>query len=583
MVDAGEQPWAGAYAVLASNSHSQANYVAHPHPTPCRGGWCANNGYAEDYITMANDAAAAYQAALRFWVTGDTAFADAAVRNMDGYVATVKYLTGDSNVMLMQGAQGFQWAAAAELLRDYQPWVESGGFGRFQTFLLERFYNDPAINNGLHRFLQAHNGTCDSHYWLNWDLFALSAMAAIGVVCDRRDIYEEAVNYYKNGVGNGAARHAIWFMHPGYLGQHQEMGRDPGHASADPILLGQFLEVAWNQGDDLYSLNDNALLAMSEYTFKSMSGGSVPWVNYAGCDATSTGVALGKLYRPGVDLIVNHYVNRMGLAAPYTVPWAATGRPENGGGAYGNTSGGFDQIGFTTLTHSIPPTSRIAPPSGLKADSRSRGSVLLWWWGTAAASSYVIKRDTASSGHFVQIATLANDVTPLFTDTGVSPGATYDYAVSAMVNGVETANSNVVSVTVSERLTGTVIGSTGAVTNGQWKDQLFDNAPNTFYDAANGTGDWGGLDLGTPSTITKVGFQPRAGFPGRMVGGQLQASNTADFSSGVVTLFTITEQPAEGVVTTQAISNTTPFRYVRYLGPPNGFCNAAEIQFEGHP
>lgn len=583
MVDAGQAPWAGAYAALAGNPHSQASYVAHPHPTPCRGGWCVSHGYAEDYITMANDAAAAYQAALRFWVTGETTFADAAVRTMDGYATTVQYLTGDSNVLLMQGAQGFQWAAAAELLRDYQPWVRSGGFARFQTFLLERFYNDPAINNGLHRFLVAHNGTCDSHYWLNWDLFALAAVAAIGVVCDRRDIYEEAVTYYRSGPGNGAAQHAVWFMHPGYLGQHQEMGRDPGHASADPILLGQFLEVAWNQGDDLYSLGDNALLAMSEYTFKSMAGNPVPWVNYAGCDTTSTGVAFGSIYRPGVDLLLNHYVNRKGLAAPYTTPWAAAGRPENGGGAYGNTSGGFDQIGFTTLTHTQTPLSNPQPPSGLKADSRARGAVLLWWWGSAGATSYVIKRAVAPARAYSPVGTVSGDVTPLFTDTGLTPGQSYQYVVSAIVGGVETADSAPVLVTVGERLSGTVIGSSGAYTNGQGKEQLFDDAAVTFFDAPHATGDWAGLDLGAPFVITRVGYQPRASFAGRMVGGQVQASNVADFSSGVVTLATITAPPVEGRLTSVPLTASGAFRYVRYLGPANGFCNAAELQFEGHP
>jgi autotransporter-associated beta strand protein len=158
-VRTGTEPWKSAYDVLANNSHSQSGYVAYPHPTPCRGGGCAQAGIAEDYMTMANDAAAAYQAALRYWIKEDTSFADAAIRNMDGYADKVQYLTGDSNVLLMQGAQGFQWASAAELLRDYQPWVASGGFKRFQTFLLEKFYNDPRINNGLSRFLELHNNT----------------------------------------------------------------------------------------------------------------------------------------------------------------------------------------------------------------------------------------------------------------------------------------------------------------------------------------------------------------------------------------------------------------------------------------
>ena len=585
-VQAGLQPWASGYSALANNPYSANNYVAYPHPNPCRGGACVSMGYSEDYLTMCRDANAAYQAALRYWVTGDSSYADCAIRNMDGYANTVVSLEGDSNVLLMAGAQGFQWACAAELLRNYQPWIDSGGFGRFQSFLLNKFYanyDPPWYGNGIHAFLQSHNGTCWSHYWLNWDLFAIDAVAAIGVVCDRRDIYNEAISYYQSGVGNGNAHNTLYFMHPGYLGQHQEIGRDPGHSSLDAVLLGQFCEVAWNQGDDMYGYNNNTLLAISEYTDKMMTTWDVPWVNYIGCDAADVQPAYGSQYRPGADLIWNHYVNRKGLAAPYTMPWAIGGRPENGGGAYGQVSGGFDQIGFTTLTHALDPITNSPAPSGVVADARNANEALVWWWGSAYATSYKVKRSTSINGPFSQVGTVAGNGTLLFTDYCLTPGTTYYYAVSAVVNGVETTNSLPVSLLANQRLTGTVIGTTGGVTYGQWKDQLFDNAPITFFDGPDASGDWGGLDLGAPYVITKVGYYPRASFAGRMTGGQLQGCNVADFSSGVVTLYTIGSQPAEGTTTVQNVSNPTAFRYVRYLGPNNGYCNAAEIQFQGYP
>lgn len=104
---------------------------------------------------------------------------------------------------------------------------------------------------------------------------------------------------------------------------------------------------------------------------------------------------------------------------------------------------------------------------------------------------------------------------------------------------------------------------------------------NTFFDANVGSGAWVGLDLGAGnvSAIAKVRYCPRSGYASRMVGGKFQGSNTADFSSGVVDLFTIAIQPADGVNTEQAISDTTTFRYVRYLSPSNGFCNVAEVEF----
>ena len=59
--------------------------------------------------------------------------------------------------------------------------------------------------------------------------------------------------------------------------------------------------------------------------------------------------------RPTWELVYNHYVVRKGLAAPYTTKMAEKVRPEGGGGQYGPNSGGFDQLGFGTLTATLDP------------------------------------------------------------------------------------------------------------------------------------------------------------------------------------------------------------------------------------
>lgn len=577
-IAAGAEPWTSGYAVLTNNPHSSASYNANPLPYVYRG------GAVQNYTAIMNDAAAAYQCALRWKISGNTNFAEAARRNLDGYASTLVQIGGSTDALLLLGAQGFDFACAAELLRDYQPWVDSGGFAQFQNFLVYRFYTDAFHGNGIWWFLMAHNGTCYSHYWLNWDGFALSAAAAIGVVCDRRDVFDFAVNYYKDaGAGNGMATRAVHFMHPGYLGQSQEMGRDMGHASLDPVLFAQLAEVAWNQGEDLYGYNDNGILAMNEYTVRAMTADGVPWVNYGGCDATGTGPAIGNNYRAGQDLIWNHYVNRRGLSAPYTVPWSLANRPEGGGGNYGGNSGGFDQIGFTTLTHALDPVTNLIAPSSLRADAPLAGTARVWWWGSAYATGYNVKRAPSVGGPYTLVATNLSPKDLHYTDTGLTPDTTYYYVVSAIINGVETTNSLPVSVTANQRLTGTVIGTDSVFIWGQWKDQLFDNAPVTWFDASPPSGAWAGLDLGVPHRITKVGYYPRTTFANRMVGGRFQGCNVANFSSGVVTLFTIGSPPPEGTNTVQNVADLGGYRYVRYIGPANGYCNVADLQFHGVP
>lgn len=577
------QPWKGSWDILIANSHAQLSWNPSPQPWICRGGACSSMGLSENYMTMARDAAAAYQHALRYHISGNTNHANKSVQIMDAWSATLTNITGDSNWLLAGAGQGYQWACAAELMRNYGPWTNSGGFTTFQNWLLTRFY--PGINS----FLQVHNGTCDTHYWANWDLFAMCAMISIGIVCDRRDIYDTAVAYYLNGIGNGAASRVVWHRHPGNLGQWQEAGRDQGHAALGPILLGAFCEMAWNQGDDLYSHLSNVLLAGAEHSGKfnvQPLTNEAPYVTYWNCDYVVQSVistsGRGNT-RPGWDLIYNHYVNRIGLAAPYTSLSASQVRPEGGGGNYGSTSGGYDQLGFTTLTHSLDPIppNAVPPPSGVTADVRNN-SVILSWWGSAYADSYRIKRASAPDGPFTTIAFGLPSNNFSYVDVGLMHGTTNYYVVSAVMAGVESDSSPPLAVVPNRRLTGTIIGSSGSYNGaGMTKEHVFDDAPGTFFDAASGNGQWAGLDLGVPNRITEVRYMPRFSNSGRMVGGQFQGANVADFSAGVVTLYTVTGNPPEGTFTAQAIANTNAFRYVRYLSPNSGWGNVAEVQFFG--
>jgi uncharacterized delta-60 repeat protein len=137
---------------------------------------------------------------------------------------------------------------------------------------------------------------------------------------------------------------------------------------------------------------------------------------------------------------------------------------------------------------------------------------------------------------------------------------------------------------VGALLTGTVIGSTGSYGGkGNTTANAFDRNLNTFFDAKQASGDWAGLDLGSAKTIAQISFAPRAGWESRMLGGVFQGSNSATFSSGVTTLYTITTTPTAGRFTTVNVTASRSFRYVRYLGPANSYCNIAEAEFFSAP
>lgn len=435
-------PWSASWALLTANSHAQTGYTPQPQAVVYRG----NDGvHAENYWKLMNDVAAAYQCALRWKISGVQAYADKAVAIMNGWSSTLTAISGDSNALLAAGLYGYEFANAGEIMRTYSGWAAADQTA-FKNMMSGIFY--PICSD----FLVRHNNTDWTHYWANWDLCAIACILAIGVLCDDGAKFDEAVNYFKNGGGNGRIYKAVYYVHPGYLGQWQEAGRDQGHATLGIALGGAICEMAWNQGVDLYGYDNNRFLAGAEYVAKSnliQSGATyytVPYVTYNNADNVnqtvfSTG-GQGNV-RPCWALVYNHYVNRKGLAAPYSKQFAQLVQPEGGGGNYGSTSGGFDQLGFGTLTCTRDPIASGALPSGLTGYVNA-GLPVLSWWGSAYATSYNVKRATVSGGPYTTIKTGITDLLT-YTDTSAPAGTNY-YVVTAVISGVESAVSNQAAV-----------------------------------------------------------------------------------------------------------------------------------------
>ena len=435
-VAAGAEPWLAGWNALTSSSRAQLGRAPTPLETVVRG------GDGENFRAMVEDLERAYQFAVRWKVSGDTAYADQAVTYLNAWSSTMKTLTGNGDRFLAAGIYGYQWANAAEIMRSYSGWA-AADMVRFQALLLGQFY--PLC----HEFLLTHNGTNITNQWANWDLCCIAGILAIGVFCDRRDLFDEAVAYYKTGRGNGAAAHNVYILHPGYLGQWQESARDQGHSTLGMALGGLLCEMAWNQGEDLYGYWNNRFLAGAEYVAKSNlqdAGGAYytlpfsPYVNRQG-SFTSVSTSGRPNLRPCWEAIYNHYVNRKGLAAPYVAAIAAQIRPER-------SEWGGDQPSFGTLTFSRDALAWGTPPSGLTAYATA-GSVLLSWWGSAGASSYNVKRGSSASGPFT---TIASGITDPRTHTDAPGAGTWYYAVTAVGNGGETSLSSVARVVLPGEL-----------------------------------------------------------------------------------------------------------------------------------
>ncbi|WP_233217916.1 LamG-like jellyroll fold domain-containing protein [Roseateles chitinivorans] len=436
-VAAGRQPWLGSWNLLLAARRAELGVKPSPLEVVSRG------GTGENFWVMVTDMMRAYHLALRWKVTGDEAYAKDAVKFLNAWSSTLKRLAGDSNRYLASGLYGNQWANAAEVMRSYPGWAKED-VARFQTMLLNVFYPE------CHAFLTDHNGTeirKVTHYWANWDLANVCSMYAIGVFCDRSDIVAEASNYYKNGRGCGSHGNNVYYLHPGYLGQWQESHRDQGHSTLGIALAGMLCEMAWNQGEDLYGLWNNRLLAGAEYVAKTnvlvgpppdYIAYPMPFTPYAGVHGSSTTVSGGDNPRPCWELILNHYVARKGLSAPWTQKMVNKQRPER-------VDGG-DSPGLGSLLYVRDP---VAParPSGLSAVLHE-GKVLMSWWGSADATDYLVQRASSSAGPFTTLAR----VTDPRTYTDAPAAGTWYYRISAVTGQGERVGADTLRVAVPGEL-----------------------------------------------------------------------------------------------------------------------------------
>ena len=424
-------PWYDDWKLMLQNNCASNTWTPSPQSVIYR-----NDGVHADNVQFLQwDMMAAYLNALQWKITGNTAAADTAVRILNAWGSTltgINVTDGHWDGFLVAGLQGYELANAAELMRDYSGWA-AADFARFQQMMKTVFFPMTGNNTNLQVFS-------------NWNLCAMAAALAIAVLCDDRASFDATITYFKQGLGNGAIAQLVYYIHPGYLGQTQESGRDQGHNMLSIGLVTAICEMAWNQGVDLYGYDNNRVLAACEYSAKGnliQSGTTyytMPFTPYyvPGFHATAFSTSAQGNQRPIWALIYNHYVNRKGLAAPYTQKFAQLVAPEQGGHAR-QTGGVWDQLGYGTLMYTRDPIAAGSPPSGLTAVTTA-GQVVLSWWGTAYATSYNVKRGTSPGGPYAVVATGITDLLT-YTDANLANG-TYYYVVTAVTPTGETAPSN---------------------------------------------------------------------------------------------------------------------------------------------
>lgn len=404
----GNEKVKAAYEILRNSPFSRPD--AGTWPTE----WIIRGGGGENYMNAARGAAVAYQNALRWRIEDNEECARHAVDVLMHWSRVTKGIGGNSNYALASGIYGYQFAQAAELMRDWEGW-DAMDFMRFQAWMLKVWY-PPAIG-----FLRGRNGTWENrgkwwrapgHYWSNWGLANALCVISIGILCDDVFIYNQGMSFIKHDqcgtfkdpcegdvilndglsefMGNFVVTTAKSNLETGAygeLGQLNESGRDAGHSAMSLGLMLDVAKCAWNQGDDLFAFMDHRLAAGVEYLAAQTLGvEGLPWTKYHYGERgfhysdnrswLMTGPVLGAHVRPYWGTVIGIYEGVKGVKMPFARQ--AYEKMGVDGGGWGSTSGGYDHLGFSVLMDTrdvqLAPANKV--PTELKGQIVYEGETL---------------------------------------------------------------------------------------------------------------------------------------------------------------------------------------------------------------
>ncbi|KAJ3953393.1 hypothetical protein N0V92_010142 [Colletotrichum tropicale] len=255
-VNAGREPWNTAWNKMLQSSYASSSYQPNPAEIVYRG---SDGTHAENYGQLYRDIAAAYVLAVRWAISQDAEYGNAAVRIMDAWSSKLTTISGNVDLYLAAGIYGYEFAQAGEIMRNFDGW-STEGFQRFKTMMITAFYKP------INGWLEGHAdwASYGRGVYPNWDLCLIAAAMSIGVLADDSAIYNQGISWFYNGTGNGQINEAVpftfWYDNQ-VLGQTMESGRDQGHNTLNVALLGVIAQTAYNQGNDLFSYNGSIILA----------------------------------------------------------------------------------------------------------------------------------------------------------------------------------------------------------------------------------------------------------------------------------------------------------------------------------
>lgn len=296
MVEAQIDPWYTSYQNMVSDSKSSYDYVVQGDESFTELG--RDSGV--NYNAWNSDIRAAYYNAIMWYITEDTRHADKAVEIFKAWSNLTSVTSGGTDAL--SGGVGYIMIEAAEIIKStYSGWATSD-IDAFKAMLVYPGYSTTVAPSGNITFYwMSYQGDPIRHG--NQGLSGWRTVMAMGTFLDNEIMYDRALRYLKGSphrsddlpypsgpntsttVKETDAHADTYNITRGYdnedygynevmtnyiyeNGQCQESSRDQDHVHFGLGLLGSMAEMAWNQGDNLYSHVDSRLLLGLEFSLK---------------------------------------------------------------------------------------------------------------------------------------------------------------------------------------------------------------------------------------------------------------------------------------------------------------------------
>ncbi len=304
-----DSPVKEGYLQMLKANHAKLSYSASPHKNVM----VVGSGTCPDEEDLNNDASAAYALALRWVVTGEQKYADKSIEILNAWSAVLEDIYEEDNNPQVQDEleaawYGPVWFSAAEIIRHY-----NNGASGWSASDIKQFDDFVAVFKTKATSWDG-SGSCP-----NQGISVSLHRMALGVYTDNETLYNSGLNHFLDDILKTTVASRKTILESGEVWEiNRGTGGDCAHANFNIEGIFDIAEMAWIQGDDIYSLKIDGetkprILKGVEYMSKSIIAGPV--------QTTEEGpISCSNLNPLSYEIAYNHYIFRdnNGYELPYT-------------------------------------------------------------------------------------------------------------------------------------------------------------------------------------------------------------------------------------------------------------------------